>query len=148
MGNCILIDKALRVFLRIGCKCKSVNPPHLPLCDQYTPFHKIIRVEDETAVLQATHLCAFLHTEVVILESNIERCQNGALAKGEIVAPYILHRLSIECITVMTFVVSSRLPAEEAEIDGAAQCVCAYVPCQVKLSLKLFSGERVDALLV
>ena len=92
----IFIDKALRVFLRGGCKRKGVNPPYFLFCGQYAPFHEIIRVEDEAAVLQMTYLCTFLHTEMVIPEGGIECCQDGALTRGEVIAPDIPHRLSIE----------------------------------------------------
>ena len=92
----ILVGKTLWVFLRIGCKCKGINPPHFLFCGQYAPLHKIVRMEDESAVLQMTNLCTFLYTEMMILEGNIECCQDGTLPKGEFIAADILHRLSIE----------------------------------------------------
>ena len=92
----ILIDKTLWVFLWVGCKCKSVNSSHFLFCGQYASLYEIIGVEDEAAVLQMTYLCTFLHTEMVIVEGNIECCQDGALPRGEVIAPDIPNRLSIE----------------------------------------------------
>ena len=48
----------------------------------------------------------------------------------------------------MAFVAASGLPAEKAEVDGAAQCICADIPCQAKLSLELFCSEGIDAFLI
>ena len=92
----IFMGKTLRVFLRVGCKCKSVNPPHFPFCGQYTPLHKISRVEYEAGVLQMTQFGTFLYTEMMILEGKIERCPDSTLTGGEIITADILHRLSIE----------------------------------------------------
>ena len=92
----VFIIKTLRAFLRAGRKCKGVNPPHFLFCGQYASLYEIIRVEDEAAVLQMTYLCTLLHTEMVISEGGIECCKDGALPWGEVIAPDIPHRLSIE----------------------------------------------------
>ena len=41
----ILVGKTLWVFLRIGCKCKGINPPHFLFCGQYEFFSKLIEAD-------------------------------------------------------------------------------------------------------
>ena len=110
------ICKTLRVFLRVGSKNIKVSSSHSFFYGQYPALYKTKRLESEAVVLQMTHLCAFLLSEMMLFEGGIKSCQDGALTGSKFIAPDTLYRFSIEGIAVMAFVALHRLSAEKAEV--------------------------------